>query len=176
MTEKEFSKLKRHELLQLLLAQGRETKQLEEQLADINGRFQELEEGYERLKGRLNEKDAQIEHLIERLDNKDRQIRGLKETLESERASRELQLDKAGSIAEAALQLNGIFEVAQKAADQYVENIRLRYRNVENEIIWRQQECRRNCEALEAKTKMECDLLLKSAREKYAEQERKIHE
>lgn len=32
--------------------------------------------------------------------------------------------DKAGSIAEAALQLNGVFDAAQAAAEQYLENIR----------------------------------------------------
>ena len=31
---------------------------------------------------------------------------------------------EAGSIAEAALRLNGVFEAAQAAADQYLENIR----------------------------------------------------
>jgi hypothetical protein len=32
--------------------------------------------------------------------------------------------EKAGSIAEAALQLNLVFETAQKAADQYLMNVR----------------------------------------------------
>ena len=34
--------------------------------------------------------------------------------------SRQLQITEAGSIAEAALRLNGVFEAAQAAADQYV--------------------------------------------------------
>ena len=38
-------------------------------------------------------------------------------------ASREIRLRHAGSIAEAALRLNGIFESAQAAADLYLENI-----------------------------------------------------
>lgn len=33
------------------------------------------------------------------------------------------RLAKAGSIAEASLEINKIFEVAQKTADQYLENI-----------------------------------------------------
>jgi polysaccharide deacetylase 2 family uncharacterized protein YibQ len=37
---------------------------------------------------------------------------------------RRIMLDKAGSIAEAALQLNDVFELAQKAADQYLENVK----------------------------------------------------
>ena len=33
---------------------------------------------------------------------------------------------EAGSIAEASLKLNKVFEAAQQAADQYLENIRIR--------------------------------------------------
>lgn len=36
---------------------------------------------------------------------------------------RKLMEEHAGSIAEAALKLNGVFEAAQEAADQYLENI-----------------------------------------------------
>lgn len=39
-------------------------------------------------------------------------------------ANKEINIDHAGSIAEAALVLNGVFEAAQKAADQYLENTR----------------------------------------------------
>ena len=53
------------------------------------------------------------------------------EELEAELAEAEKKLRdrriaelEAGSIAEAALKLNGVFEAAQAAADQYLENIR----------------------------------------------------
>lgn len=39
-------------------------------------------------------------------------------------ASREIRLSHSGSIAEAAMRLNGVFEAAQRAADQYLENVR----------------------------------------------------
>lgn len=39
--------------------------------------------------------------------------------------SRTIQVKNAGSIAEAALALNGVFESADKAAAQYLENIKL---------------------------------------------------
>ena len=38
-------------------------------------------------------------------------------------ADRQIKIDRAGSIADAALQLNRVFEAAQMAADQYLENI-----------------------------------------------------
>ena len=37
---------------------------------------------------------------------------------------RQLKINQAGSIAEASLQLNQVFEAAQQAAEQYLENIR----------------------------------------------------
>lgn len=38
--------------------------------------------------------------------------------------NRQIMIDRAGSLAEAALQLNGVFEAADQAAQQYLENIR----------------------------------------------------
>ena len=48
------------------------------------------------------------------------------ELAEAEKKPRERRITEreAGSIAEAALKLNGVFEAAQAAADQYLENIR----------------------------------------------------
>ena len=37
---------------------------------------------------------------------------------------RRLMLSRAGSIADAALQINAVFDVAQKAAQQYLDNVR----------------------------------------------------
>ena len=51
----------------------------------------------------------------------------LKEQLQQQAVqlrNRELQIKNAGSIAEAALALNGVFESADKAAAQYMENIK----------------------------------------------------
>ena len=60
---------------------------------------------------------------IER-ENETRRARN--KELEEKMRKRELQLAESGSIAEAALKLNGIFEAAQKAADQYVYNVQRR--------------------------------------------------
>ncbi len=40
-------------------------------------------------------------------------------------AGKRLRIAEAGSIAEASIQLNGVLEAAQAAADQYLENVRL---------------------------------------------------
>ena len=80
MTEKELLKLKKSELLEIMLAQSKEIDSLREQLADVKAKL----------------------------------------------ADREIAISESGSIAEASLKINKIFEEAQKAADQYVENIKNR--------------------------------------------------
>ena len=65
--------------------------------------------------------------LLELLIEQERELEHLQEMLREaeERAqSREIRISEAGSIAEAALMLNGVFEAAQAAADQYLDNIR----------------------------------------------------
>lgn len=117
MAEKELRKLKRRELLEMLLVQCEETERLQQELKELTGRHEQMTESYERLKLKLNVKD-------ERLNQKDEQIRELKNTIEGMQASRTIELEEAGSIAEASLRLNGIFEAAQRAAEQYLMNVK----------------------------------------------------
>ncbi len=80
MTDKELKRLRRPELLEILLAQSREI-------------------------DALKEKNGQLARQLE---------------------SRRIELAEAGSIAEAALRLSGIFEKAQAAADLYLESVKAR--------------------------------------------------
>ncbi len=117
MADRQLKKLKRRELLQMLLVQCEETERLQKELKDTQTELDTLQQGYERLKGKLNVKD-------ERLNQKDAKIRELKDEIERIRSSREIEINEAGSIAEAALRLNGIFEAAQHAAEQYLMNVK----------------------------------------------------
>ena len=110
MTEKELHRLGRKDLLQLLVTQGREALTLQEELDGCHTKNAELDATLTRLKDKLDEKDARI--------------RELEEEMAEWKESRRIELEKAGSIAEASLRLNGVFEAAQKAADQYLENLR----------------------------------------------------
>lgn len=65
--------------------------------------------------------------LLELLLEESRENERLREKLRiaSEKLKdRTIQIREAGSIAEAALRLNGVFEAAEAAAQQYVENVR----------------------------------------------------
>ncbi|AIG42963.1 TPA: DNA repair protein [Streptococcus suis] len=89
MDEKQLRKLRRSDLLELLVSQDERIETLEAQVADLQ----------------------------EKLEDK------------------QIILENAGSIAEAALQLNRIFETAQETADQYLASVkRLAHKSVlENE-------------------------------------------
>lgn len=65
--------------------------------------------------------------LLEMLLIQTKEVERLKKELEEANLkleNRRILLEKSGSIAEAALALNDVFESAQRAADQYLENIR----------------------------------------------------
>ena len=75
--------------------------------------------------------DKELQHLrrselLEILLAQQKQIDSLKKELaeaNEQLAERKIIMAKSGSIAEAALKLNGIFEAAQQAADQYLYSI-----------------------------------------------------
>lgn len=71
---------------------------------------------------RLNRREL-LEILLAEMEENE----ALKERLgeaEAALADRRIEMEKAGSLAEAALKLNGVFEAADRAARQYLENVR----------------------------------------------------
>lgn len=137
MTDKQLHKLRRQDLLQLMLEQGREALALQTKLNEINSEYIQVNAQYERLKEKLDEKDtaieklkkrldgkdAVIEKLKKRLDKKDARIAELEKELEAIRVDRVVRLEESGPIAELSNQLTGVFKEAQKAADQYLYHL-----------------------------------------------------
>ena len=80
MTDRELRKLRREDLLQILISQ-----------------------------------QSQIDELTRSLEEKTKALE-----------NRQIAIEESGSIAEAALKLNGVFAQAQEAADQYLEESRRR--------------------------------------------------
>ncbi len=66
-----------------------------------------------------------LEMLLEQSKEVERLQKEL-ETVKKQLEDRRIMEQEAGSIAEASLRLNKVFEAAQQAADQYLENIRYR--------------------------------------------------
>ena len=71
---------------------------------------------------RLNRSEL-LEMLIAQIEANEHLQKQL-EQMQAKLDERRIIMDRAGSIAEAALQLNGIFEVAQAAAQQYLDSVR----------------------------------------------------
>ncbi len=128
MTDKELKRLNRAELLEMLLAQMKESEELKRRL----------------------------------------------QLAQDKLFDRKIDIDNAGSIAEAALQINGVFEAAQQAATQYLENIE-KLSGRQQEVCSRLEqessektermlsETKAKCVAMESETQKKCDAMVKNA-------------
>lgn len=130
MTDKELKKLSRSDLLQMLVDQGRELRELKEKYA----------------------------------------------VSEAALADRTIRLDQAGSIAEAALQLSGVFEAAQEACRQYTDSIALLSQQQEDINVRREAESREKADRLLAETEKTCTARLQETEESCAEKLRQTEE
>lgn len=83
--------------------------------------------------------------------------------------SRQIALDEAGSIAEASLRLNGVFEAAQNACKQYTENIQTLSRQQEAVCVQREQESRERAEEMLKKAQVQADQTVQEAEARCAE-------
>lgn len=72
---------------------------------------------------------------------------------------REIRLENAGTIAEASFELNGVLNAAQKAAEQYLDNVKALSERKEKSF-------RTECEELEAATKARCEQIERETEEK----------
>lgn len=62
------------------------------------------------------------------------------EELEKQLQNQEIKISSLGSIAEASLQIQGVFEAAQKAADMYIEAAKKRAAEIEEEALKNNQD------------------------------------
>lgn len=120
-----------------------------------------------------------LEMLIEQSEEVQK-LRKLLEEAETQLNQREIIVNEAGSIAEASLQLNGIFETAQAASQQYLESIRLyseyqklvcekREKQIKIDAERYMADAKRKSEQLESETKQKCtDMILKARIESQA--------
>lgn len=83
--------------------------------------------------------------------------------LEKKLSDRKIRLDRAGSIAEASLALNGVFEAAEAAAAQYVESIETLNSRQEAVCAKREQESKAEAETLLRDARQNADTILQEA-------------
>ena len=108
--------------------------------------------------------------LLEILIEQGEELERLREENEKYRLQiqeKSINLQEAGSIAEAALKVNGVFEAAQKASEQYLENIQTLSQQQEENVQKANQllaETERWCAVQKAQTQVQCDKMLDKAK------------
>ena len=125
LSDKELKRLKRSELLEILLDQSREN---------------------DALKIELEEKNRIIEELNAKLND------------------RKIVLQEAGTIAEASFKLNGVFEAAEKAAEQYLDNLKDLYEREQYLVSEKEVEAERKCALLLRAANEHCDSMKEDAK------------
>lgn len=95
------------------------------------------------------------------------------ESMKKELSERALALEEAGSIAEASLKLNKVFETAQTAADQYLEAIKAANADAVEKLRNTDEMCRKmiamteeDCAARVAEADLEIEKKLEQFRQK----------
>lgn len=169
--EKETSQLKK-ELEQAKAAIKEQANSVNE--AELEAQKSQFEQTVESLKAQHQQDlDALREEHKEETAHLREELEQAKKSLEK----REIALNEAGSIAVAALQINGVFEAAQAASQQYIENIRslsdrqaaiCAQRDVENrvEVERKLKEAEEKCAAMEYASKRKCEAMEQEAKQK----------
>ena len=94
--------------------------------------------------------------LLELMIEQAKEIERLREELDAANQKlndRKIVIDNAGSLAEAALQLNGVFSAAQEACAQYMDNV--------TDVYQKQKTI---CARMEKETQEKCNRMIQEAR------------
>lgn len=83
------------------------------------------------------------------LDKKNQEL----ESLQAQLQTRQIALSQAGNIAEAALRLNGIFEAAQAAADQYLESVMSPVNDTQQQCSQMLEQTQQQCQQMRQSTR-----------------------
>ena len=108
---------------------------------------------------------TELVEIIFALKQSEDQLKAENADLTAKLEQRQIHLDSAGSIAQAALELNHVFEAAQAAADDYLASVR----SVDRDAL--QAQAKAEADQLKAQTKRECDALTEAAEHKRAQTE-----
>lgn len=137
LTDKELQKLRRGDLLEILLELSKEN-----------------------------------DSLVWKLEEKNLEIKGLRTKL----ADRKIELQKAGTIAEASFKLNGVLEAAESAAQQYLDNLQRLHEKEEYLCNVKEQEVEARCTALIEKTQKQCEEYIQMTEQRCMDREREAEE
>lgn len=119
---------------------------------------------------------ADLLDIIFELQKNEKALLARNAELEKQLESKELKISSAGSIAEAAVAVNGVFETAQTAAEQYLHQIRNAAveAEIESERIIKEAEAKAS--AMLDATRADCNKMLRENDEMIAERREELAE
>lgn len=107
-----------------------------------------------------------LEMLLEQ-SKENEQMKIQLEDAQKKLANRKIVVKEVGNIAEASLQLNGVFTAAQEACDQYIENVKLMVAKHRKQCVKQERETAAECEKRLAEAKEQSEAMLADAHEQY---------
>ena len=125
---------------------------------------------------------AELVEIIYALKQSEDQLKEQNAALTAQLQDRQLRISKAGSIAQAAMELNKVFEAAQAAADDYLHSVQVGREDAQvaaaNTVAQARSEAQRilaqaqaDADQLKASTRQECDAMAAEAEQKRARTE-----
>ena len=104
---------------------------------------------------------SQLIDIIYQLQIKQEELTNDNEKLSKELADKRLRVRKAGSIAEAALEIHGVMQAAQDAAEHYQEEMKIRINNERRKIL---KDARTEAAAIIARARKEASEIVAHAK------------
>lgn len=108
---------------------------------------------------------ADLLEMLLNLTQENEDLRSQLDAANRQLKERTITIETAGSLAEAALRLNGVFEAAQAACDQYTQNIRQRSEDMERICSRMEQETREKCQQMLSEARLQAQVHWDSAME-----------
>ena len=85
-------------------------------------------------------------------------------SLQMQLNDKNIKIRKAGSLAEASFQINGVFESAQTAAQQYIDNLEDLYEKERTELRQKEEKTRQKCIDMLIEADEKCSEMLDNTR------------
>lgn len=108
---------------------------------------------------------SDLVEIISQYQNREQELTRQIEELSEQLDDRRTHLDQIGSIAEAALSLNHVFEAAQQAADQYLAEVHAANADMEAQGQKILAAAQAEADALRWKTQEECRIMTETAKQ-----------
>jgi cell division septum initiation protein DivIVA len=109
---------------------------------------------------------AELLQLLLEVEEENERLQQQVDELKSQLEDRRIRVEKCGNLAEASLELNGIFAAAQAACEQYVENIQDHSAHLEEHCRRMERETEERCRTQEKQTAAKCEKMLADAMRK----------